>query len=93
LTRQLLAQVPMEIRTEPMESASFSAWIREQDNLWIYASNITQFHYFNLEFANPTNVVIVQIIHPEQPQLLDLGPLGGGPVKVRFEIPLVAERI
>jgi hypothetical protein len=93
LTKQLLAEVPLDIRTEPMESEGFSAWIREQDNLWIYASNITQFHYFNLEFANPTNVVIVQIIHPEQPQLLDLAPWGGGPVRVRFEIPLVAERI
>ena len=76
-----------------MESESFSAWIREQNNLWIYASNITQFHYFTLEFANPTNVVIVQIIHPEQSQLLDLAPWGGGPVRARFEIPLVAERI
>ncbi|HTG14900.1 MAG TPA: hypothetical protein VK747_06495, partial [Blastocatellia bacterium] len=64
-----------------------------QNNLWIYASNITQFHFFNLEFANPTNVVLVQIIHPNQPQLLDLAPLSGGPVKVRFEIPLSAERI
>jgi hypothetical protein len=60
---------------------------------WIYASNITQFHYFDLEFADPSNVVLLQIIHPEQPQLLDLAPLGGGPVKVRFEIPLRAERM
>ena len=75
-----------------MESESFSEWIREQNNLWIYASNITQFHYFDLEFADTTNVVLVQIIHPEQPQLLDLAPLGGGPVKVKFEIPLRAER-
>jgi hypothetical protein len=93
LTKQLLTEVPLDIRTEPMESESFSEWIREQNNLWIYASNITQFHYFDLEFANPTNVVVVQIIHPEQPQLLDLAPLGGGPVRVKFEIPLRAERI
>jgi hypothetical protein len=93
LTKQLLAEVPLDIRTEPMESESFSQWIREQNNLWIYASNITQFHYFDLEFADPTNVVVLQIIHPEQPQLLDLASLGGGPVKVKFEIPLRAERI
>lgn len=93
LTKQLLTEVPLEIRTEPMESESFSKWIRSQNNLWIYASNITQFHYFDLEFADPTNVVVVQIIHPEQPQLLDLAPLSGGPVKVKFEIPLRAERI
>ena len=93
LTKQILTEVPLEIRTEPMESEGFSEWIRNQNNLWIYASNITQFHFFDLEFANPTNVVILQIIHPEQPQLLDLAPLGGGPVKVKFEIPLKAERI
>lgn len=93
LTKKLLTEVPLDIRTEPMESETFSAWIREQNNLWIYASNITQFHYFDLEFANPTNVVVIQIIHPDQPQLLDLAPLSGGPVKVKFEIPLRAERM
>lgn len=93
LTKQLLSEVPLDIRTEPMESESFSEWIREQNNLWIYASNITQFHYFDLEFADPTNVVVLQIIHPEQPQLLDLASLGGGPMKVKFEIPLRVERI
>jgi hypothetical protein len=93
LTKRLLSEVPLDIRTEPMESESFSAWIRRQNNLWIYASNITQFHYFDLELEDPTNVVFVQIIHPEQPQLLDLAPLSGGPVKVRCEIPLRAERI
>ncbi|MDT5063205.1 MAG: hypothetical protein QOH63_3664 [Acidobacteriota bacterium] len=92
LTKRLLTEVPLEIRTEPMESESFSAWIREQNNLWIYASNITQFHFFDLEFADTSNVVLLQIIHPEQTQLLDLAPLGGGPVKVKFEIPLRAER-
>jgi hypothetical protein len=93
LTKQILSEVPLEIRTEPMESESFSTWIRNQDNLWIYCSNITQFHYFELEIANPVNVVLVQIIHPEQPQLLDLAPLSGGLVRVKFEIPLRAERI
>ena len=94
LTKQLLTEVPLEIRTEPMESESFSSWIRGQNNLWIYASNITEFHYFDLEFADPTNVVVVQIIFPGQSaQVLDLAPLGGGPIKVKFEIPLRAERI
>ena len=93
LTKQILTEVPLEIRTEPMESDGFREWIREQNNLWIYSSNITQFHYFDLEFSNPTNVVVIQIIHPEQPQLLDLAPVSGGPVKVKFEIPLTAERM
>src|SRR5215216_6571645 len=93
LTKQLLSEVPLDIRTEPMESESFSNWIREQNNLWIYASNITQFHFFDLELADTSNVVLIQIIHPEQPQLLDLAPLAGGPVKIHFEIPLLAERM
>ena len=93
LTKQLLLDVPLEIRTEPMESESFSSWIRKQNNLWIYASNITEFHFFELDFDNPSNVVIIQIIHPAQPQLLDLAPLSGGPVRVKFHIPLSAEKI
>ena len=93
LTKQILTEVPLEIRSEPMESESFREWIRGQSNLWIYCSNITEFHYFDLEFADPANVVLLQIIYPGKTQLLDLAPLGGGPVKVKFEIPLTAERI
>jgi hypothetical protein len=94
LTKQILSEVPLQIRGEPMESDSFSEWIRGQDNVWIYASNITEFHYFDLEFSNPANVVIVQLITPYMsPEILDLAPLGGGAVKVKFEIPLRAERI
>jgi hypothetical protein len=93
LTKKLLAEVPLEIRTEPMESEGFREWIREQNNLWVYCSNITEFHYFDLEFSDTTNVVLLQIIYPGQTQLLDLAPLGGGPVRVKFEIPLKAERM
>ena len=93
LTKQILTEAPLDIRTEPMESDGFRNWIREQNNLWIYASNITEFHFFELEFANPTNVVLLQIIFPGDVQLADLAPLAGGPVKVDFHIPLKAERI
>ena len=93
LTKQILSEVPLQIRTEPMESGTFREWIRDQNNLWIYSSNITEFHYFDLDFVDPTNVVILQIIFPGNEQLLDLAPLSGGPVKVNFEIPLRANRI
>lgn len=93
LTKQILMEVPLDIRTEPMESTRFSNWIRDQHNLWIYCSNITEFHYFDLEFSDPTNVVLLQIIYPGQTQLLDLSSVSGGPVKVKFEIPLKVERI
>lgn len=92
LTKKILTEVFLDIRTEPMESGSFREWIRDQNNLWIYCSNITEFHYFDLDFLNPTNVVLLQIIFPGHTQLLDLAPLSGGPVKVKFEIPLTAER-
>jgi hypothetical protein len=92
LTKKILTEAPLEIRTEPMESDDFRKWIRDQNNLWIYASNITEFHFFDLQFANPTNVVLLQIIFPGDVQLLDLAPLAGGPVKVDFHIPLKAER-
>ncbi len=93
LTKKILTDAPLDIRTEPMESDGFRNWIRDQKNLWIYASNITEFHFFDLEFANPVNVVLLQIIFPGDVQLLDLAPLAGGPVKVDFHIPLKAERI
>ena len=94
LTKQILSEVPVEIRTEPMESEGFASWIRNQNNLWIYASNITEFHYFDLEFADPSNVAVVQIIYPGlKAQVLDLASLSGGPAKVHFRIPLEAERI
>ena len=91
LTKRLLSEMDVEIRNEPMESPSFAEWIRNQNNVWIYSSNITEFHYFDLEFADPSNVVVVQIIYPGQPQLLDLAPWGGTPVRVKFEIPLAIE--
>jgi hypothetical protein len=93
LTKQILSEIPLQIRNEPMEGGSFREWIRDQDNLWIYCSNITEFHYFDLQFSNPGNVVLLQIIYPGQAQLLDLALLGEGPTKVKFEIPLSAERM
>ena len=58
-----------------------------------HGRQITEFHYFDLEFADPANVALVQIIYPGRVQLMDLAPLSGAPVKVRFEIPLRAERM
>jgi hypothetical protein len=39
-------------------------------------------------------VVVAQIINPSvSPEILDLASLGGGEVKVKFEIPLRVERV
>jgi hypothetical protein len=91
LTKLILRDVPLEIRTEPMESDTFRTWIRAQSNLWIYGSNIAEFHYFDLDFDDPNNTVLVQIIFPGNLEILDLAEHAGRPVKVRWEIPLVAE--
>lgn len=91
LTKEILQSALQPIRTEPMESESFAVYIKAQNNLWIYASNITQFHYFELELDDPSNVVLLQIIHPAQPQLLDLSHFSGVPVRVHFEIPMYAQ--
>ena len=93
LTKRILSDTLVEIRTEPMESDNFRSWIREQNNLWIYSSNITEFNYFDLDFDDTRNVVLLQIIFPGKVQLLDLASLAGGPVKVNYEIPLRAARI
>lgn len=93
LTKRLLTEVPLEIRREPMESESFRRWIYARNNIWIYASNITEFHYFDLDFADTSNVVVVQIIYPGELQVMDLATMAGAAVKVKFEIPLKAERI
>ncbi len=93
LTRKILSEAPLEIRNEPMESDSFREWIRLRNNLWIYCSNITEFHYFDLEFSDPANVVLLQIIYPGDVQLVDLGSLRTGPARVDFEIPLKVHRI
>jgi hypothetical protein len=92
VTKQILRDVDVEIRNEPMESDSFREYIRTQPNLWIYCSNITEFHYFDLELSKPENAAVLQIIFPGEVQLLDLAPYAPGPVDVHFRIPLAAER-
>jgi hypothetical protein len=93
LTKELLSSKDLEIRTTPMESGDFAEMIRNDKNCWIYGSNITQFHWFDLEVNDPANMVCLQIIHPDQPQLLDLSEHAGHKVKVKFQIPLSVERI
>ncbi len=65
-----------------MESEGFRSGSANRTISGFTASNITEFHFFDLEFADPTNVVLLQIIFPGQVQLLDLAPLGGGPSKL-----------
>ena len=48
---------------------------------------------FTGHMGYPANAAVVQIIFPGELQILDLAPFARTPVRVRFEIPLRAERI
>ena len=93
LTRSLLADVPVSVRTESMESPAFQAFIRDQSDLWLYASNIFEFVYFDLTFSRPKNVVALSIIYPGQVDVLDLDPLSKYPLELKCEIPMQVRRI
>ena len=90
LTKKYLLESEIHIRTEPMEGENFAEMIRSKTHHWIYASNITQFHFFELEILKPSNVVLLQI-HHEDVELLDLGKYMGQAVKVKFEYPIRIE--
>ncbi len=91
-TKKYLLEAEINIRTEPMEGENFKEMIRSKSHHWIYASNITQFHFFELEMLEPSNVVLLQI-HHEDSQLLDLAEYAGTPVCVKFEYPIRVEPI
>lgn len=92
LTKKYLMESEIIIRTEPMEGENFKEMIRSKSHHWIYASNITQFHFFELEMLEPSNVVLLQI-HHENTELLDLAEYSGKPVRVKFEYPIRVETI
>lgn len=92
-TKRVLQEAQVEVRTEPMESESFRAWARPQQNLWFYCSNIAQFHFFDIDFDDPRNVLLLAIIFPEQVDFLDLAPMAGGPVRAQVRIPMRAVRL
>lgn len=90
VTKKYLLEAEIDIRVEPMEGENFSEMIRSKSNHWIYASNITQFHFFELEMLKPSNVVLLQI-HLENTELLDLAKYADNPVRVKFEYPITVE--
>lgn len=90
LTKGLLADVPLQVRTESIDSDSFTNFIRHSENVWMYCSNIVEFTFGGLRFDHPSNAAMVSLVYPGQIELLDLAPFGDRPVEVRFEIPLKA---
>jgi SAM-dependent methyltransferase len=90
LTKGLLADVPLHVRTESLDSDSFTGFIRETENVWMFCSNIVEFTFGGMRFDHPSNAVLVSIVYPGQIELLDLAPFRDRPVEVRLEIPLKA---
>ena len=90
LTKGLLAGVPLHVRTESIDSDSFTSFIRHSENLWMFCSNIVEFTFGGLRFDHPSNAALVSLVYPGQVELLDLAPFGDRPIEVRFEIPLKA---
>ncbi|HMG03998.1 MAG TPA: class I SAM-dependent methyltransferase [Chthoniobacterales bacterium] len=90
LTKGLLADVPLQVRTESIDSDNFTSFIRDLENVWMYCSNIVEFTFGGLRFHHPANAAIVSLVYPGQVELLDLAPFGDRPVEVRLEIPLKA---
>lgn len=91
-TKKYLLESDLVVRAEPMEGENFKEMIRSKSHHWIYASNITQFHFFELDIYDPGNVVLLQI-HHEDAQLLDLDKFSGTPVTVKFEYPIRVENL
>ncbi len=91
-TKKYLIESEIDTRTEPIEGENFKELISSKTQHWIYASNITQFHFFDLEILEPSNVVLLQI-HHEDAQLLDLAEYADNAIRVKFEYPIRIETI
>ena len=93
LTKQLLSEVPLDIRTEPMESESFSEWIREPEQpldlcfehhaIPLFRSGVRGSHQRGRAANHPSRAAAAP----------GSGAAWRRAVKVKFEIPLRAERI
>ena len=90
LTRGLLADVPVHTRVEAMHAQNFKDWVAEQEDLWIYCSNIFLFVFFDLTFRFPENAVLFASYF-DATEMLDLGAEGRAPVTVHCRIPMAIE--
>lgn len=91
LTRQILSDVPVHTLVDTMESRSFSTFVAEHENLWIYCSNIMLFSFFDLEFNYPQNAVLIASYY-DQIEILDLGEEGDGPLTIHCCLPMSSSK-
>jgi hypothetical protein len=87
LTRGLLADTPIHTRVQAMNAPGFKDFVANQENLWLYCSNIFLFVFFDLTFRFPRNAAIFASYF-DVTDMLDLGSHNGAPVTVRCQIPM-----
>jgi len=87
LTRGLLADVPVHTRVEAMHEQSFKDFVADQENLWMYCSNVFLFVYFDLTFRFPQNTALFASYF-EETEMLDLATVGRSPVTVHCRVPM-----
>ena len=90
LTRGLLADVPVHTRAEAMHAQSFKDFVADQQDLWIYCSNVFEFVFFDLTFRFPRNAALFASYF-DKTEMLDLGTAGSTPVTVHCRIPMSIE--
>src|SRR5262249_23959276 len=87
LTLGLLADVPVHTRAEAMHAQSFKEWAADQEDLWLYCSNVFLLVFFELTFRYPQNSAVFASYFDET-DMLDLGAAGSGPVTVHCRLPM-----
>jgi hypothetical protein len=87
LTRQILVEKACHTRVEGMQSKSFGDFVANQENLWIYCSNVMLFSFFDLSFHHPRNAALFACYF-DHTEFLDLGNIGDGPITVHCRIPM-----
>jgi len=92
LTQRILREVPITTRIDAMQSPRFAELVRDLDNAWIYCSNVLLFTHFELEIADPRNVVLCASYF-DQIEILDLAGHAGRRVKVRCAIPMSVREV
>ena len=92
LTKKILTEVPVRTLRTGMHKKGFRDYVRERNNIWIYASNIFLFFFFDLEFFRPDNVALFTA-YQSKIEYLDLDGLSSGAVEVGCRTPMTARRL
>ncbi len=90
LTGRLLAEVPVETRVEGIQSPSFTEFVADSEDLWLFLSNVFLFAFSDLVFQHPRNAAVFACYFDET-EMVDLGGYGDGPVILHGRLPMSVE--